>query len=426
MMKERTRRQILKGAGGTVAAATLWPHALRAQAAPRVVVIGGGFAGASCARALRTADPKIAVTLVEARSTYTAPPMSNAVLGGLRDLSSQQFGYDKIASTGITVKIANATAVDTQARSVTLSTGDKLSYDRLVLAPGIGLRFDAISGYSEAAAAQAPHAWTADAAQFDLLHRQIEAMDDGGTVAIVAPDNPSRCPPGPYERASMIASYLKTKKPRSKIVILDAKDSFSMQQLFLNAWQQLYPGMIEWKSPSNGGNAASIDVAKKIIETDFDSYQYAVANVIPPQKAGALAALAGVADRSGWCPVDAVTFELLQQKNVHVIGDAAFAGSMPKSAYSGALEGKVCAAAIAQLFAGKMAAPTNLGSNCYSLVAPNYAISITGNFAPVNGEYTEVDNSIKSSPLDAPASRRAEDAKNADDWFRTITSEIFG
>jgi sulfide dehydrogenase [flavocytochrome c] flavoprotein chain len=425
-MKERTRRQILKGAGGTVAAATLWPHALRAQAAPRVVVVGGGFAGASCARSLRTADPKIAVTLVEARSTYTAPPMSNAVLGGLRDLSSLQFGYDKIASTGITVKIANATAVDTQARSVTLSTGDKLSYDRLVLAPGIGLRFDAISGYSEAAAAQAPHAWTADAAQFDLLHRQIEAIDDGGTVAIVAPDNPSRCPPGPYERASMIASYLKTKKPRSKIVILDAKDSFSMQQLFLNAWQQLYPGMIEWKSPSNGGNAASIDVAKKIIETDFDSYQYAVANVIPPQKAGALAALAGVADRSGWCPVDAVTFESLQQKNVHVIGDAAFAGSMPKSAYSGALEGKVCAAAIAQLFAGKTATPTNLGSNCYSLVAPNYAISITGNFAPVNGEYTEVDNSIKSSPLDAPASRRAEDAKNADDWFRTITSEIFG
>jgi sulfide dehydrogenase [flavocytochrome c] flavoprotein chain len=417
---------MLKGAGSTIAAATLWPHALRAQAAPRVVVVGGGFAGASCARALRAADPKIAVTLVEARSTYTAPPMSNAVLGGLHELSSQQFGYDKIAASGIAVKIASATAVDAQAHNVTLSTGDKLSYDRLVLAPGIALRFDAIAGYSEAAAAQAPHAWTADAAQFDLLHRQIETMDDGGTVAIVAPDNPSRCPPGPYERASMIASYLKTKKPRSKIIILDAKDSFSMQQLFLNAWQQLYPGMIEWKSPSNGGNASSIDVAKKIIETDFDNYQYAVANVIPPQKAGALASLAGVADRSGWCPVDAVTFESLQQKNVHVIGDAAFAGSMPKSAYSAALEGKVCATAIAQLFAGKTATPINLGSNCYSLVAPNYAISIAGNFAPVNGEYTEVDNSIKSSPLDAPASRRAEDAKNADDWFRTITSEIFG
>jgi len=426
MMKRRTRRQILKGAGSTIAAATLWPHALRAQAAPLVVIVGGGFAGASCARALRAADPKIAVTLVEARSTYTAPPMSNAVLGELRDLSSQQFRYDKIASAGITVKVASATAVDAQAHNVTLSTGDKLSYDRLVLAPGIALRFDAIAGYSEAAAAQAPHAWTADAAQFDLLHRQLEAMDDGGTVAIVAPDNPSRCPPGPYERASMIANYLKAKKPRSKIVILDAKDSFTMQQLFLKAWKELYPGIIEWKSPSNGGNASAIDVAKKTIETDFDNYQYAVANVIPPQKAGALAALAGVADRSGWCPVDPLTFESRQQKNVHVIGDAAFAGSMPKSAYSGAIEGKVCATAIAQLFAGKAPAPSNLGSNCYSLVAPNYAISITGNFAPVNGEYTEVDNSIKSSPLDAPASRRADDAKDADAWFRTITSEIFG
>jgi sulfide dehydrogenase [flavocytochrome c] flavoprotein subunit len=273
MMKRRTRRQILKGAGSTVAAATLWPHALRAQAAPRVVIVGGGFAGASCARALRAADPKIAVTLVEARSTYTAPPMTNAVLGGLRELSSQQFGYDKIAAAGVTVKIANATAVDAQASNVTLSTGDKLSYDRLVLAPGIALRFDAISGYSEAAAAQAPHAWTADAAQFDLLHRQIEAMDDGGTVAIVAPDNPSRCPPGPYERASMIANYLKAKKPRSKIVILDAKDTFTMQQLFMNAWKELYPGMIEWKSPSNGGNATAIDIAKKTIETDFDNYR---------------------------------------------------------------------------------------------------------------------------------------------------------
>jgi sulfide dehydrogenase [flavocytochrome c] flavoprotein subunit len=139
-----------------------------------------------------------------------------------------------------------------------------------------------------------------------------------------------------------------------------------------------------------------------------------------------LAALAGVADRSGWCPVDPLTFESLQQKNIHVIGDAAFAGSMPKSAHSGTIEGKVCATAIAQLFAGKDPSPSNLGSNCYSLVAPNYAISITGNFAPVNGEYTEVDNSIKSSPLDAPASRRADDAKDADAWFRTITSEIFG
>ena len=269
----KTRRQILHGAASAAAAAGLWPRALRAQAVPRVVIVGGGFAGAACARALRSADAKLAITLVEGRPTYTAPPLSNGILGGVRELAQQQFGYDKIAAAGIKVAIATATAIDAQARSITLSTGDTLPYDRLVLAPGIELRFDAIKGYSEAAAAQAPHAWTADAAQYELLRQQIAAMADDGVVAIVAPANPSRCPPGPYERASMIAHYLKANKPRAKIVILDAKDNFTMQQLFLNAWKELYPDMIAWKSLSNGGNVASIDVAKKSIETDFDTYE---------------------------------------------------------------------------------------------------------------------------------------------------------
>src|SRR6202166_1776190 len=296
----KTRRQILHAAASAAAAAGLWARALRAQAAPRVVIVGGGLAGGACARALRSADAKLAITLVEARSTYTAPPLSNGVLGGLRELSQQQFGYDKIAAAGIKVAIATATAIDAQARSVTLSTGDTLPYDRLVLAPGIELRFDAIKGYSEAAAQQAPHAWTADAAQFELLRQQIVAMADDGVVAIVAPANPSRCPPGPYERASMIAHYLKTNKPKAKIVILDAKDTFTMQPLFLDAWQKFYPDMIAWKSLSNGGYVASIDVAKKSIETDFDTYEYAVANVIPPQMAGRIAALDGVDDPPGW------------------------------------------------------------------------------------------------------------------------------
>jgi len=422
----KTRRQILRGAGSAAAVAAAWPRTLRAQAPPRVVIVGGGFAGASCARALRAADSRLAITLVEARRIYTAPPLSNSVLGGLRELSDQQFGYDKIAAAGISVVFAAVLAVDAGAQSVTLSTGAKLPFDKLVLAPGIALRFDALPGYDEAAAAAAPHAWTADGAQYDLLRRQIAAMDDGGLVAIVAPANPSRCPPGPYERASMIARALKTTKPRSKVVILDAKDAFTMQPLFLNAWQELYPGMIEWKSLSSGGNVASIDVKKKTIETDFDTYQYAVANVIPPQQAGKIAALAGVADRTGWCPVDPVTFESLQHKNIHVIGDAALAGAMPKSAFSGAIEGKLCAAALARVLAGATAAAAQLPSNCYSLVAPGYAISISGLFEPVNGEYAAVDNSIHSSPLDAPPSLRAEEANNADAWFRTTTAEIFG
>jgi len=422
----KTRRQILHGATSAAAAAALWPRGLRAQPAPHVVIVGGGFAGAACARALRSADDKLAITLIEARPTYTAPPLSNGVLGGLRELSQQQFGYDKIAAAGIKVAIAAATAVDSAKRTVTLSSGDTLAYDRLVLAPGIELRFDAIKGYSEAAAEQAPHAWTADARQFELLRGQIAAMADGGVVAIVAPANPSRCPPGPYERASMIAHYLKAKKPKAKIVILDSKDTFTMQQLFLRAWQELYPGVIEWKSLSNGGNVAAIDIGKKSIETDFDTYDYAVANVIPPQRAGRIASLAGVVNRTGWCPVDPVTFESTLQKNIHVVGDASFAGVMPKSAFSGLIEGKMCAAAIARLIRGETPSASHLASNCYSVVAPGYAISITGEFAPVNGEFAEVDNSIRSSPLDAPPTLRAEDAKKADAWFRTATSEIFG
>src|SRR5580704_14088176 len=198
----RTRRQILQGGGNAAAAMALWPRVVRAQAAPRVVIIGGGFAGASCARALHAANKDIAITLVEARRSYTAPPLSNGVLGGFRQLSDQQFGYDKIAAAGISVVFATATGVDAQARNVTLLTGSTLPYDRLVIAPGIELRWDALPGYSEAAASQVPHAWTTDAAQYELLHRQIAAMEDGGLVVLVAPANPSRCPPGPYERAS--------------------------------------------------------------------------------------------------------------------------------------------------------------------------------------------------------------------------------
>jgi sulfide dehydrogenase [flavocytochrome c] flavoprotein subunit len=322
--------------------------------------------------------------------------------------------------------IASATGVEPQARQVTLSTGDRLPYDRLVLAPGIDFRWDAIAGYGEATAAQLPHAWTADGEQINLLRRQIEAMDDGGTVVIVVPVNPARCPPGPYERASMIAYYLKTKKPRSKLVILDDKDSFSMQALFRSAWKELYPGLIEWISPSAGGDVASVDVAKKTIATDFDTYKFAVANVIPPQVAGRITTAAGVADRTGWCPIDPVTFESLLQKNIHVIGDAAIAGALPKSAFAASVEGKLCAAAMVRLFGGEAPVTPKLVSNCYSVVAPDYAISIAGVYRPVDGLYVEVEGAGGVSPLDAPPAFRAEEAKFADAWFRTNTAAIFG
>ena len=184
-------------------------------------------------------------------------------------------------------------------------------------------------------------------------------MEDGGTVVISSPANPARCPPAPYERASLIAHYLKTKKPKSKVIVLDAKESFTMQRLFQAAWKELYPGMIEWVGLSNGGTLTTVEPATKTLATDFDKYKAAVANVIPPQKAGRIAELAGVADRTGWCPVDPVTFESKLQPNIHVIGDAAIAGAMPRSASAANSQAKICAAAIAALLAGKTpAAPT--------------------------------------------------------------------
>jgi hypothetical protein len=211
------------------------------------------------------------------------------------------------------------------ARVVTLTNGAPASYDRLVLAPGIDINWGALPGYNEAASERMPHAWKAGE-QTLLLRRQLEAMEDGGTVIISAPANPFRCPPGPYERASLIAYYLKTKKPKSKLIILDAKDAFSKQRLFENAWKELYPGMLEWVSLSAGGKVTSVDASSRTFVTEFGKHKASVANVIPPQKAGRIAERAGVTDRSGWCPVEPVAFESKQQPNIHVIGDAAIMG----------------------------------------------------------------------------------------------------
>ncbi len=419
-----TRREFLKV---SVAASTaLLPLPAFAQASgPRVVVVGGGFAGASCARALRQADPRIAVTLIEADATFTACPFSNVVIAGLRELAAQQFTYDRVAAGGITLARAMATAVDPSGRSVTLADGARLSYDRLVLAPGIDIRWGALPGYDEAAAAQMPHAWRAGE-QTLLLRRQLEAMDDGGLVVISAPANPFRCPPGPYERASLIAHYLKTKKPKSKLIVLDAKDAFSKQRLFQAAWAELYPGLLEWVPLSKGGAVTSVEPATRTLVTDFGRHQAAVANVIPPQKAGRIAEAAGVTDRTGWCPIDPATFESMLQRGIHVIGDAAIGGAMPKSAFAANSQAKTCAAAVAQLLHGASPATPKLINTCYSLVAPDYGISVAGVYQPSGGQLAEVPGSGGVSPAGAPRATRAAEAVLAEAWFRTITDEVFG
>jgi sulfide dehydrogenase [flavocytochrome c] flavoprotein subunit len=421
-LRQVTRRDVVGGIAASAAALTL-ASPLFAQSAARVVVVGGGFAGASCARALRHTDPKLQVTLVEPNRTFTACPFSNEVIAGLRPIEAQQFTYDRIATEGVTVIAQAATRVDPHTRTVGLADGTQLPYDRLVLAPGIDLKFDALPGYDEAASAKMPHAWKAGE-QTVLLRRQLEAMADGGVVVIVVPASPSRCPPAPYERASLIAYYLKAQKPRSKIVLLDAKDAFPQQRLFENAWKELYPGMIERVSLSQGGRVVSVDPSANTIITDFGNYAAQVANVIPPQKAGRIAEIAGAADNTGWCPIDPVTFASKLVPDIHVIGDACIAGGIPKSASSANAEAKACADAVVSLIAGKAPPILKLVGACYNTVAPGYAFSQSGIYQPKDDMFAEIEGS--ASPVDASREIRQREADNAQAWFRTITVEAFG
>jgi sulfide dehydrogenase [flavocytochrome c] flavoprotein subunit len=419
----QTRRDVSRGVAA-IAASSVFPCPSFAQGAARVVVIGGGFGGASCARALLQIDPKLQVTLVEPKTFYFACPFSNEAIAGLRELEAQQFSYDRIAAEGVTVLGQTAVKVDAGARKVGLADGTSLPYDRLVLSPGINMRFDALPGYDEAAATKMPHAWIAGE-QTLLLRRQLEAMDDGGVVVIAVPAAPLRCPPAPYERASLIAHYLKTKKPRSKILILDAKDGFSQQRLFENAWQELVPGMIERIALSQGGRVTSVDPATNTIVTDFGNYTADVANVIPPQKAGRIAEIAGAADTTGWCPIDPVTFASKLVPNIHVIGDACIAGAIPKSASAANAQAKACAAVVASLIAGKAPETPRLTGACFNTVAPGYAFSLSGVYAPKDGLFTEIEGG-GTSPVDAPRELRAQEAETALIWFKTITADTFG
>ena len=422
-LRQVGRRDIIRG-GLALAASLAMPSIARAQGSARIVVIGGGFGGAACARALTRLDGKLQVTLIEPSKVFTACPFSNEVIAGLRDINAQQFGYDKVAAAGIDVVAQAATQVDPQARRVTLANGSTLAYDRLMLAPGIEVRLDALPGYDEAAAQKMPHAWQAGE-QTLLLRRQIEAMEDGGVVAIAVPANPSRCPPAPYERASLIAHYLKQRKPRSKVLILDAKDNFSQQRLFERAWHELYDGMIERVSLSDGGRVTSVDPNTNTIITEFGDHVAQVANVIPPQRAGRIAQIAGATDKTGWCPIDPMTFASKILPDVHVIGDACLGGGIPKSAAAASAQGKACARAIVNALAGKPPETPRLTGICYDTVAPGYAFSLAGLYQPKDDIFAEVEGG-GTSALDAPREVRAREAEEAQSWYRTITEETFG
>ena len=426
-MKTINRRDFIKAAGaGGIALATFNPLLSLAKTSGHVIVVGGGFGGATCAKYLNRFDPDLAITLVESGKRFTTCPFSNAVLGGMRDLNSITHGYGAHMKRGIQVVHARVTQVDAMAKKVTLDNGKQLSYDRLVLSPGIDFKWDKVEGMRAADTEVIPHAWQGGP-QTTLLRNQIKAMPNGGVFILAPPTNPFRCPPGPYERVSLIAHYLKQHKPKSKILILDAKDKFSKQPLFMQGWQQLYPGMIEWVSASNGGRIDFVDVKQRTIHTEAgDKHKGSVINLIPPQKAGAIVHTASLTNNDGWCPVNQRTFESTVHAGVHVIGDASVAGKMPKSGFAANSQGKVCAAAVVSAIHGVVMPEPSYVNTCYSLVSPDYGISVAAvyRYSKDKGIY-KVKGSGGVSPKDANAEFRKNEARYAVGWYDSITSDTF-
>jgi sulfide dehydrogenase [flavocytochrome c] flavoprotein subunit len=392
---------------------------IMAKTGRRVVVIGGGYGGTIAAKYIRMMDKSIEVVLVERNDHYVSCPFSNLYLGGIiKDLSPLTIKYDKLtANHGIKVVQAEVTAIDAAAHTVVTSKGT-LKYDRLVVSPGVDFRREEVKGYDSAAEEVMPHAWKAGP-QTVLLRKQLEAMKDGGTVVMSAPLAPFRCPPGPYERASMIAYYLKQHKPKSKLILLDANPAIvSKGPLFTKGWKKHYDGIIEYRGAKK---VTEVDVKNKtVIIEGIEDVKGDVVNVIPPQRAGNIAVAAGlVGDDKRWCPVNADTFESKLHKDIHVIGDAAIAGAMPKSGYSANSEAKVCATNIVNAMNGKEIVGLSGINTCYSYITDKEAISVAAVYAVKDGQIIAVPNSGGVSP-----DLNEAEALYAKSWLNNILTEM--
>lgn len=404
--------------------------ALKPSHSAHVVVIGGGFGGATAAKTIKKLDPSIKVTLIEPNQHYITCPGSNWIFAGLRDLKSLTVSYQSFSNRyDIALVHEKVTFIDSEKHSVTLANQQKINYDRLIVSPGIDFRWESIEGHNESSTDLIPHAWKAGI-QTTLLNKQLHEMHDGGTVVICAPPNPFRCPPGPYERASMMAYYLKQHKPKSKIIILDAKSQFSKQDLFIQGWKRHYGfdstnSMIEWHSmPDNP--IVKIDVKTKQLETDFgDIFQADVLNYIPAQKAAAIAQSSGLCDDSGWCPVNHKTSESTLQADIHVIGDASIQSPIPKSAFAANAEAKICALAVVSLLNQVEINEPSWINTCYSLITADQGISIAMVYKLNNQGKIATVQGAGGVTKDTDEKSLALEANYAKQWLSHITANSF-
>ena len=415
------RRQFLKAGAAGFAAAGLGGCASMGGrgAKARVAVVGGGYGGATAAKHMRLLDPNIEVVLVEPNEAFVSCPISNMVLGGFRTLADITTPYSGLARHGVRVVRDSATAIDMDRKQVRLSRGDPVAFDRVVVSPGVDFMWEALPAMGAAEAqAKVLHAWKAGP-QTEQLRRQLVAMRDGGVYVITVPLAPYRCPPGPYERVCQVAAYFKAHKPRSKIIVLDENaDVTSKGPLFKKAWSELYPGMIEYRGNSK---VVDVDVATNTAKLEFGDQKGDVLNVLPPMKAGNIAAPYITANRR-WCEVDWLTFESKAVKGVHVLGDSLqVAPAMPKSATMANGHGKVCAAAVVALLNNEAPNPSpTLINTCYSMVSDKLAIHV----ASVH-KYDERDRTFKAVPGSGGVSSAMNEAEGAFtmNWARNIWAD---
>lgn len=423
-MSKLNRRQFtvgLFGVGAVTAGLSLPAYAQGAK--PRVVVIGGGAGGATAARYLaKDSKGEIDVILIEPTKQYYTCFFSNLYLGGLRDYASIGHSYDGLASNhGVNVIHDWAVGVDKAAKTVQLGSGSSIRYDRLVISPGIDMKYSSVEGYSVENQDAMPHAWKSGT-QVALLKAQVENMREGGTFVMVPPPNPYRCPPGPYERISMIAHILKNKNPTAKIIVLDPKEKFSKQALFVEGWQKHYGDMIEWLPASISGGVKNINTDTMEIETDIETFKADAASVVPAQKAGHICDIAGVTE-GDWCPITPATMQTKADPNIYVLGDASVASAMPKSGFSANSQAKVAAMAIRGELTGSRVFEPRFANTCWSLIDTNDGVKVGANYKAGEESIEVVDNFISATGEDADLRKATYEESEA--WYSAITTDMF-
>ena len=418
-----TRRGFL-GTSAATATALAAPNVLGAGK-PNVVVIGGGAGGATAARYIaKDSKGEINVTLIEPARRYYTCFFSNLAIGGFWDFEATGHSYAKLASDyGINVVHDMATGVDRDAKTVTVGSGMKFNYDRLIVSPGIDFVPGSVNGWNLNDQDVMPHAYKGGT-QAALLKAQIEAMPEGGTYVMVAPPNPYRCPPGPYERISMVAHVLKNKNPTAKIIIADPKPKFSKMGLFTAGWESHYTGMVEWLGPDFGGSNVSVNPATMEVDIDGEVVKADACNVIPAMKAGWIAEAAGLTNDKGWAPVNAADMSSKMDPNVHVLGDASQQGDMPKSGFSANSQAKVCANAVRGALTGSKVFPARFSNTCWSLIATDDGVKVGASYEATDEKIAKTSGFISQNGEDAAV--RKQTYEESIGWYNGITSDMFG